>query len=156
MLESSRENNLDNRNPNNCNDAQLNINLLSEYANNNNKKDSENILITIPKIINEETTFTENIEEEIQNNDHTPLIEIKNNQINKNNNETNNNKNFKKIELNLYSSEENNKNNLTNTSISEFRNSNLNKNSFQKIVEENNKEIDKKIIEQKKILFFLN
>ena len=33
MLESSRENNLENRNPNNCNDrnAQLNINLLSEY-----------------------------------------------------------------------------------------------------------------------------
>lgn len=155
MLDTKKENNLENKNPNNSKDRniQLKQNLLSEYVNNNKKKEEENFLISIPKIGNEETAFTENIEEEIQNNDYIQTIETKNNHKNKNNeNNINDKKNDKKMEVNLTSLEKENKNNLTNLTnitIPEFRNSNLSRNSFQKIVEENNKDIDKKIIEQK-------
>ena len=156
MLESNKENNLENKNPSNSNDrsAQLKQNLLSDNIDNNNKKLEENFLISLPKIGNEETAFTENIEEEIQNNDYTQTIENKNinkNKYNENNNKININdkKISKKIGVNLTPLEEDNKNYSTNVTISEFRNSNLSRNTFQKIVEENNKEIDKKINEQK-------
>ena len=150
MLDTNKENNLENKNPNNSNDRniQLKQNLLSEYGNNNKKKEEENFLISIPKIGNEETAFTENIEEEIQNNDYIQTIETKNNHKNKNNENSNNDKkNDQKLEATSF--EKDNKNNLTNITIPEFRNSNLSRNSFQKIVEENNKDIDKKIIEHK-------
>ena len=157
MLETNKENNLENKNPNYSNDRniQLKKKLLSEYGNNNNKKDET---ISLPKTGNEETAFTENIEEEIQNNDYTPINENRNVHKNKNkenNKETNiksKSKNSKKIEINLHSLDEDNKNNITDITIPEFRSTNLSRNSFTKIVEENNKEIDKKKIEQKNII----
>lgn len=164
MLESNKENNLDNKNPNNYKDRndELIQNLLSEYEiseneNNNNKQNVEIMLISLPKTGNEETAFTENIEEEIQNNDYIPTNETKNIHKNKNNNnnETNDIKITKKIEIsNLDSVEEDNKNNLTNITIPEFRNSILSRTSFKKVIEENNQENKKEMIEQKKEIIY--
>ena len=152
MLE-NKENNLENKNPNYSNNSNIQLKqyLLSENGNNNNKKDET---ISLPKTGNEETAFTENIEEENQNSDYAPIIENKKIHKNKNKNKENNNeaniktKNSKQIEINLDSLDEDNKNNTTDITIPEFRNTNLSRISFKKIVEENNKEIDKKIIEQ--------
>ena len=151
MLEVSKENNLENINDKN---SKLKQNLLSEYVNNSNKKNLEKFLTSLPKAGNEETAFTENIEEEMQINDYIPLIENKNTLINKNDNKTNDKKKSKKIEVNIHLSEEDNKNNLTNITIPEFNNSNLNRNYFQNIIEENNKEIGKKIRQKNNIIIF--
>lgn len=146
MIETNKENNLENKNPTNNDDKYYNLKekLLSADINNsnNNKKDDENILISMPKH-NEETAFSENIEEEInspqQNNEN--LINIK-----KSKHQNNNKNDVKKNDIiSLY---EDDKNDITNITIPEFRNSNIDRNSFQKMVEENNKIIDKKIIDQ--------
>lgn len=146
MTETNKENNLENKNPTNNDDKYYNLKekLLSADINNsnNNKKDDENILISMPKH-NEETAFSENIEEEInspqQNNEN--LTNIK-----KSKHQNNNKNDVKKNDIiSLY---EDDKNDITNITIPEFRNSNIDRNSFQKMVEENNKIIDKKIIDQ--------
>ena len=146
MIETNKENNLENKNPTNNDDKYYNLKekLLSADINNsnNNKKDDENILISMPKH-NEETAFLENIEEEInspqQNNEN--LTNIK-----KSKHQNNNKNDVKKNDIiSLY---EDDKNDITNITIPEFRNSNIDRNSFQKMVEENNKIIDKKIIDQ--------
>lgn len=146
MIETNKENNLENKNPTNNDDKYYNLKekLLSADINNsnNNKKDDENILISMPKH-NEETAFSENIEEEInspqQNNEN--LINIK-----KSKHQNNNKNDVKKNDIiSLY---EDDKNDITNITIPEFRNSNIDRETFQKMVEENNKIIDKKIIDQ--------
>lgn len=146
MTETNKENNLENKNPTNNDDKYYNLKekLLSADINNsnNNKKDDENILISMPKH-NEETAFSENIEEEInspqQNNEN--LINIK-----KSKHQNNNKNDVKKNDIiSLY---EDDKNDITNITIPEFRNSNIDRETFQKMVEENNKIIDKKIIDQ--------
>ena len=92
---------------------------------------------------NEETAFSENIEEEIN----SPQQNNENLTNTKKSKHQNNNKNdVKKNDIiSLY---EDDKNDITNITIPEFRNSNIDRNSFQKMVEENNKIIDKKIIDQ--------
>lgn len=143
MNNSNKENNSIHKNlrKHSKKDNNLKEKLLSEDKNNkiSNKKDKEIIELSIPKH-NEETAFTENIEEEKiilpQNNEN-----INNNKNNrqydkKNGIEKNDNENS----LEIYS-----KNDIT---ITEFRNSDINRKSFQKMVEENNKIIDKKIIEK--------
>ena len=146
MTETNKENNLENKNPTNNDDKYYNLKekLLSADINNsnNNKKDDENILISMPKH-NEETAFSENIEEEInspqQNNEN--LTNIK-----KSKHQNNNKNDVKKNDIiSLY---EDDKNDITNITIPEFRNSNIDRETFQKMVEENNKIIDKKIIDQ--------
>ena len=146
MIETNKENNLENKNPTNNDDKYYNLKekLLSADINNsnNNKKDDENILISMPKH-NEETAFSENIEEEInspqQNNEN--LTNTK-----KSKHQNNNKNNVKKNDIiSLY---EDDKNDITNITIPEFRNSNIDRETFQKMVEENNKIIDKKIIDQ--------
>ena len=146
MIETNKENNLENKNPTNNDDKYYNLKekLLSADINNsnNNKKDDENILISMPKH-NEETAFSENIEEEIN----SPQQNNENLTNTKKSKHQNNNKNdVKKNDIiSLY---EDDKNDITNITIPEFRNSNIDRNSFQKMVEENNKIIDKKIIDQ--------
>lgn len=146
MTETNKENNLENKNPTNNDDKYYNLKekLLSADINNsnNNKKDDENILISMPKH-NEETAFSENIEEEIN----SPQQNNENLTNTKKSKHQNNNKNdVKKNDIiSLY---EDDKNDITNITIPEFRNSNIDRNSFQKMVEENNKIIDKKIIDQ--------
>ena len=146
MTETNEENNLENKNPNNNDDKYYNLKekLLSADINNsnNNKKDDENILISMPKH-NEETAFSENIEEEIN----SPQQNNENLTNTKKSKHQNNNKNdVKKNDIiSLY---EDDKNDITNITIPEFRNSNIDRETFQKMVEENNKIIDKKIIDQ--------
>ena len=146
MTETNEENNLENKNPTNNDDKYYNLKekLLSADINNsnNNKKDDENILISMPKH-NEETAFSENIEEEIN----SPQQNNENLTNTKKSKHQNNNKNdVKKNDIiSLY---EDDKNDITNITIPEFRNSNIDRETFQKMVEENNKIIDKKIIDQ--------
>lgn len=146
MIETNKENNLENKNPTNNDDKYYNLKekLLSADINNsnNNKKDDENILISMPKH-NEETAFSENIEEEIN----SPQQNNENLTNTKKSKHQNNNKNdVKKNDIiSLY---EDDKNDITNITIPEFRNSNIDRETFQKMVEENNKIIDKKIIDQ--------
>ncbi len=146
MTETNKENNLENKNPTNNDDKYYNLKekLLSADINNsnNNKKDDENILISMPKH-NEETAFSENIEEEIN----SPQQNNENLTNTKKSKHQNNNKNdVKKNDIiSLY---EDDKNDITNITIPEFRNSNIDRETFQKMVEENNKIIDKKIIDQ--------
>ena len=143
MNDSNKENNPFHKNlrKHSKKDNNLKEKLLSEDKNKktSNKKDKENIELSIPKH-NEETAFTENMEKEMiilpQNNEN-----INNN----NNNRQYDKKNRIKKDDNENSMEVYSKNDI---SITEFRNSNINRDSFQKMVEESKKKINKKIIEK--------
>ena len=120
---------------------------------NDNLKEEENNSNSFPKLVNEETAFTENIEEECsipsKNYKNDIKINNKNIQINLKQNNQNNISNNKNTEIILDKMEDEiNKNDVTNTTIPMFRNSNMNRESFQKIVELNNNKTDKAINEK--------
>ena len=131
--------------------TQLKDQLLSEDTTKHKKNEDKNILDPFPKLGNEETTYTENIEEELfhnmtQNNDYTPSIELKNeNIINKEKKENIQNVSRKKTYISI---DECNKNDLTDTTIQVFKDSNINRESFLNKVKQNKEEIDKKKREQ--------
>ena len=145
MSNSNKENNPGHKNhrKHSKKDNNLKEKLLSENKSNkiSNKKDGENIVVAIPNY-KEETSFTENMEEETN----IPLQNNENINNNKNNRQYDKKNRIKKNDSE-YSLELCSKNDIT---IPEFSNSNINRNSFQKMVEENNKIIDKKIIEKEK------
>lgn len=141
MNNSNKENNSIHKNlrKHSKKDNNLKEKLLSEDKNYkiSNKKDKEIIELSIPKH-NEETAFTENMEEE-------KIILPQNNENINNNKWQYDKKNKMKNNDNENSMEVYSKNDIT---ITEFRNSDINRKSFEKMVEENNKIIDKKIIEK--------
>ena len=131
--------------------TQLKDQLLSEDTTKHKKNEDKNILDPFPKLGNEETTYTENIEEELfhnmtQNNDYTSSIELKNeNIINKEKKENIQNAPRKNTNISI---DECNKNDLTDTTIQVFKDSNINRESFVNKVKQNKEEIDKKKREQ--------
>ena len=131
--------------------TQLKDQLLSEDTTKHKKNEDKNILDPFPKLGNEETTYTENIEEELfhnmtQNNDYTPSIELKNeNIINKEKKENIQNVPRKSTDISI---DECNKNDLTDTTIQVIKDSNINRESFVNKVKQNKEEIDKKKKEQ--------
>ena len=131
--------------------TQLKDQLLSENTTKHKKNEDKNILDPFPKLGNEETTYTENIEEELfhnmtQNKDYTPSIELKNeNIINKEKKENIQNVSRKNNNISI---DEYNKNDLSDTTIQVFKDSNINRESFTNKVKQNKEEIDKKKREQ--------
>ena len=131
-------------------------NIEMKYPENNNINLKEKLIIDKNDNQKEETAFTENIEEE----NYTTKNDIKNNNkiIQNDLKEFSQNKNNNNTQIILDSIDDINKNDITSTSILAFRNSNINRESFQRIIEINNKEINKKIEENNtrlKIILFV-
>ena len=163
MLETNRENNEENKfNKDYINiNSQLTDKLLLEES--NNKKEDKNSIALITKNGNEETNFTEQEEDEFyssnQNIKIMPTIELK--ETNNINNNLGKNKTIKsepkdKIQTynknkdnNLAKIDVDNKNNNTIVGNQSFSISEINRESLQNIISENNKKIDKKIVEHK-------
>ena len=163
MLETNRENNEENKfNKDYINiNSQLTDKLLLEES--NNKKEDKNSIALITKNGNEETNFTEQEEDEFyssnQNIKIMPTIELK--ETNNINNNLSKNKIIKsepkdkiqtynkKKDNNLAKIDVDNKNNNTIVGNQSFSISEINRESLQNIISENNKKIDKKIVEHK-------
>ena len=163
MLETNRENNEENKfNKDYINiNSQLTDKLLLEES--NNKKEDKNSIALITKNGNEETNFTEQEEDEFyssnQNIKIMPTIELK--ETNNINNNLSKNKTIKsepkdkiqtynkKKDNNLAKIDVDNKNNNTIVGNQSFSISEINRESLQNIISENNKKIDKKIVEHK-------
>ena len=163
MLETNRENNEENKfNKDYINiNSQLTDKLLLEES--NNKKEDKNSIALITKNGNEETNFTEQEEDEFyssnQNIKIMPTIELK--ETNNINNNLSKNKTIKsepkdkiqtynkKKDNNLAKMDVDNKNNNTIVGNQSFSISEINRESLQNIISENNKKIDKKIVEHK-------
>ena len=153
MVEKNKDHNLEIKILENNNIIKTNLEEKLILDKNDNLKEEENNSNSFPKLVNEETAFTENIEEECsipsKNYKNDIKINNKNIQINLKQNNQNNISNNKNTEIILDKMEDEiNKNDVTNTTIPMFRNSNLNRESFQKIVELNNNKTDKAINEK--------
>ena len=153
MVEKNKEHNLEIKILENNNNIKANLEEKLILDKNDNLKEEENNSNSFPKLVNEETAFTENIEEECsipsKNYKNDIKINNKNIQINLKQNNQNNISNNKNTEIILDTMEDEiNKNDVTNTTIPMFRNSNMNRESFQKIVELNNNKTDKAINEK--------
>ena len=153
MVEKNKDHNLEIKILENNNIIKTNLEEKLILDKNDNLKEEENNSNSFPKLVNEETAFTENIEEECSIPPKNFKNDIKNNnkniQINLKQNNQNNISNNKNTEIILDKMEDEiNKNDVTNTTIPMFRNSNMNRESFQKIVELNNNKTDKAINEK--------
>ena len=153
MVEKNKDHNLEIKILENNNNIKTNLEEKLILDKNDNLKEEENNSNSFPKLVHEETAFTENIEEECsipsKNYKNDIKINNKNIQINLKQNNQNNISNNKNTEIILDKMEDEiNKNDVTNTTIPMFRNSNLNRESFQKIVELNNNKTDKAINEK--------
>lgn len=153
MVEKNKDHNLEIKILENNNIIKTNLEEKLILDKNDNLKEEENNSNSFPKLVNEETAFTENIEEECSIPSKNYKNDIKNNnkniQINLKENNQNNISNNKNTEIILDKMEDEiNKNDVTNTTIPMFRNSNMNRESFQKIVELNNNKTDKAINEK--------
>ena len=153
MVEKNKDHNLEIKILENNNIIKTNLEEKLILDKNDNLKEEENNSNSFPKLVNEETAFTENIEEECsipsKNYKNDIKINNKNIQINLKENNQNNISNNKNTEIILDKMEDEiNKNDVTNTTIPMFRNSNMNRESFQKIVELNNNKTDKAINEK--------
>ena len=153
MVEKNKDHNLEIKILENNNIIKTNLEEKLILDKNDNLKEEENNSNSFPKLVNEETAFTENIEEECSIPSKNYKNDIKNNnkniQINLKQNNQNNISNNKNTEIILDKMEDEiNKNDVTNTTIPMFRNSNMNRESFQKIVELNNNKTDKAINEK--------
>ena len=153
MVEKNKDHNLEIKILENNNNIKTNLEEKLILDKNDNLKEEENNSNSFPKLVNEETAFTENIEEECSIPSKNYKNDIKNNnkniQINLKQNNQNNISNNKNTEIILDKMEDEiNKNDVTNTTIPMFRNSNMNRESFQKIVELNNNKTDKAINEK--------
>ena len=153
MVEKNKDHNLEIKILENNNIIKTNLEEKLILDKNDNLKEEENNSNSFPKLVNEETAFTENIEEECsipsKNYKNDIKINNKNIQINLKQNNQNNISNNKNTEIILDKMEDEiNKNDVTNTTIPMFRNSNMNRESFQKIVELNNNKTDKAINEK--------
>lgn len=152
MVEKSKDHSLEIKILENNNNINTNLEEKLILDKNDNLKEEENNSNSFPKMVNEETAFTENIEEECSLPPKNLKKDNKNNnkniQINLKENNQNNISNNKNTEI-IFDTmkDEINKNDVTNTTIPMFRNSNMNRESFQKIVELNNNKTDKTINE---------
>ena len=148
MLDSNKENNLENKNPKKIinTNSKLKEKLLTE-----NKKEEENFLKILPKT--EETGATENTEEE--NIDNPLTIKNKNKKRNKTKNNRNKHKEINKNQNNKKPTSiplEDIHNDSSNITIPSFRNSNINRESFGDKLEQKDKKNDKKIENNNSIL----
>ena len=153
MVEKNKDHNLEIKILENNNIIKTNLEEKLILDKNDNLKEEENNSNSFPKLVNEETAFTENIEEECSIPSKNYKNDIKNNnkniQINLKQYNQNNISNNKNTEIILDKMEDEiNKDDVTNTTIPMFRNSNMNRESFQKIVELNNNKTDKAINEK--------
>ena len=153
MLDSNKENNLENKNP--IKDNNINSNLNEKLL--NNKREEENILKIIPK--NKEKRAPENMEEEsdiqAQNIGNPLIFKNKNKKRNKTKNNRNRHKEINKNQNNKKPTTiplEDIQNDITNITIPSFRNSDINRESFRDIVEQKDKKNDKKIENNNSIL----
>ena len=159
MLDSNKENNLENKNHEKDNNIKSNLNekLLKEENHINNKREEENILKILPK--NKEKRATENMGEEsdiqAQNIGNPLIIKNKNKKRNKTKNNRNKHKEINKNQNNKKPTSiplEDIQNDITNITIPSFRNSDINRESFRDIVEQKDKKNDKKIENNNSIL----